>query len=75
MLVRLNISGKVIAREMKAAFNVWQGSNMFHLSQQVNHASHIRRFKSLKGSCQSKRVENSFLKKRRRVCLTHTHSW
>lgn len=75
MLVRLKISGKVIAGKMKAAFDVWQGSNMFQLFQQVNHASYIRKCKSLKGSCQSKRVENSFLKPGSKVCLTRTCSW
>ena len=54
MLVRLNISGKVIAGKMKAAVDVWQGRDMFQLSQQVNHASYIRRYKFLKRSCQSK---------------------
>lgn len=64
MLVRLNISGKVIEGETKVVFDVCQGSSTFQLSQQVNHASYIRRFKSLKGSCQSERVANSFLKER-----------
>lgn len=47
--LKFNISRKVISREMKAAFHVWQGSDRFQLSQQVYQAPHIRRYKSLKG--------------------------